>query len=246
MGASARERDIERAWRIHAPERAGVPAEARRAVRSFKAAIAPDGAKVKTALRGADPLVSSWAKKGALDRGRKLLKIKAALAPAAVDDAGGALLVLWLEARGQMVLVDHPSFQQDCVIAIGAVASRLRGSVRWSSFPAIEVPDHALARMYQRAPGINASAAMYEAAVAFLRADRNIVEAARLRGESLCLRAGSGLLLCQIISGLDLADKMRVVARANTWIAAEAAGGDQLPLPPALDPARTVLAMVAR
>jgi len=33
-----------------------------------------------------------------------------------VDDGGGALIVMWLEARGQMVLgVDHPTFEQSCM-----------------------------------------------------------------------------------------------------------------------------------
>ena len=245
MGALAREREIEAAWRQHEPQRARVPPEARRAVTRSRARIAGDAEGIKLALaRVALPLVDAWAKRGALDRGRKLLKIKAALSPP-WSMMLAARCLFFGSNRAADVWVSHPSFKQDCVLVIGAVGSRLRGSVRWSAFPALEVPDHALARMYQRAPGINATAALYEAVVAFLRADRNVVEAARRQGETLCLPAGSGLLLCSVIAGLDLEDKLRLVARANTFIADDVAGADQRPMAAALDPARTVLAMVA-
>ncbi len=230
MDAATRERQIERAWAQHEPERARAPPSARRAVAAFKARLAPDAERIKGALRGsALPLIDDWAKKGSPGRERKLRRIKAALGWAAVDDTGGALRVLWLEPRGQMVLIpgsqpwDHPSFAQDSVLVVGAVASRQNGRIRWSGFPVLEVPDHALARMFQRSPGVAAAAAIYEASIGFLRADRRAVEAARLRGAGLCLAAGPGLALCQPIAAPDLEGKMRVVARASTWIAAEMA-----------------------
>jgi len=102
--------------------------------------------------------------------------------------------------------------------------------------------EHGLARMFQRAPSIDAAAALHEAALCFLAADRRAVEAARLGGQTLCLKAGPGLLLCLSIAGPDLEGKMRLIARANTWIAADMAAADQTPLIPAVDPARSVLA----
>jgi len=51
MGAAPRERELEKAWRQHQPERARVPLEARRAVREFKARIAPDADRISARSR---------------------------------------------------------------------------------------------------------------------------------------------------------------------------------------------------
>ena len=233
--------------RFTTPFARSVPAAARRAVREFKQRIAPDAKRIKHALAGtALPLINDWAKKGSLGRERKLLRIREALAPARIDDAGGALLVMWLEPRGQMVMVDHPSFKQDCVLVVAGLGSRVRGSIRWASFPVVEAPDHALGRMHQRRPNIDLSAVLYQAAAVFLQADHRVVEAARLKGADACLPAGPGLLLCLPIAGPDLEGKMRLVARANTWIGSEMAELDQRPVVAAADPEGSVLAAVGR
>ena len=217
MSAALREREVEKAWLQHEPWRR---IEARRAATAFKASIAGDAAKVKRALGGnALPLVDGFMRRGALGRPRKLLNIKAALSPAHIATVDGGLLVQWQESRGPMLLeVDHPSFQQNCIIVVAAMASRVRGSIRWSSCPVIEVTDHTLARMFLRAPGVDASAAIYEAATSFLHADRNEVEVARLLGADVCLPCGGGLALCLPFSGPDLEGKTRLIARGFTWI----------------------------
>jgi hypothetical protein len=139
-----------------------------------------------------------------------------------------------------MIRLAHPSFKQDCVICAGAQGSRIRGSIRWTSFPITEVPGHALARMLQRRPNIDLTAALYEAATAFLRADRS---ALRLDGETtLHLPCGPGLALTLPLFLLDLDQKKRLLARTCTWIAAEMAAPDQRPVAAAADRARSVLA----
>jgi len=150
---------------------------------------------------------------------------------------------MWLEPRAQLVRIDHPSFQQNCVLVVGAVGSRVPGTIRWS-FPIVEAPDHALARMHQRSPNIDATVALYEAAISFLRADRNVVETARVEGCTVCLPAGPGLLLSLLIGGLDLESKMRLIARANTFVVAEMAEPDQRPVQAAIDSSQSVLAAV--
>ncbi len=247
IAAARKEREVDRAWRAYRPELAGVSLQARRDARAFKQRIAPDADRVKAALAGtALPLINAWAKKGSLDREKKLSRIQAALASASVEDSGGGLLVLWLESRGQMVLVDHPSFAQDCVLVVGAHGTRENKAIRWSSFPIFEAPDHMLARMFQRTPSIDAAAALYEAAACFLRADRRVVEAARLKGADVCLPCGGGLALCLPISGPDLEGKTRLIARAFTWIDSAMAGPDQRPIAAAVDPAHSVLAAAVR
>ncbi len=244
MRAMARERQIEHAWRQHAPERAKVPSDARRAASAFKQRISPDADKIKHTYQSPPfrALLNDWARKGAVGRERAKRKIVQMLLSASVDDAGGALMLMWLEARGQMIMVDHPSFEQDCVLLVAAVIERVGRGVRETCFPVVEVPDHALGRMFQRCPGVDAAAALSEAAIAFLDADRRAIEVARLKAATVCLPAGSGLLLCLSISGPDLEGKTRLVARASTWIAAVQAEPDQRPIVVAVDPARSVLA----
>ena len=246
MRATAREREIERAWALHEPLRARVPPDARRAVARFKERISPDADKIKHTYQSPPfrALLNDWARKGAVGRERAKRKIVEMLAPACVDDVGGPLMLMWAEPRGQMIIVDHPSFAQNCVLAVAAVIERVGRGVRDTSFPVVEVPDHALGRMFQRCPGVDAAAALSEAAVAFLRANRRAVEAARLTAATVCLPAGPGVLLALAIAGPDLEGKPRLISRASTWIAAEQAESDQRPIAAAIDPAQSVLQKV--
>jgi hypothetical protein len=52
------------------------------------------------------------------------------------------------------------------------------------------------------------------------------VETARRSGRTLCLPAGEGLSLCDVIKASDLEDKVRLMAQANTWIAMAQADPD--------------------
>jgi len=241
MGAAARrEREIEAAWREHEPARIKA---AWRAVEKFRAEIASDGVEVKRLLKGsALPLIHDWAKRGALGRDRKLMRIREALAPASVETPFGALTIMWAEPRGPIWTVDHPSFRQDCVLVVAAWASRVRGKICFAESPVAEIPNHCLSRMYERRPFVDARATLYEAARAFLAADRRAVEAARLKGETIYLPAEGGLLLSWAIQCHDLEGKTRLIARANTFIGEEMAGPDQRPIAPAADPSRSVLA----
>ena len=101
-------------------------------------------------------------------------------------------------------------------------------------------------RRNPQSPNIDPTTALYEAAAVFPRADRRVVEVARLKGADVCLPAGPGLLLCLPIAGPDLEGKMRLIARASTWVAAEMAGPDQRPIRSAVDPTHSVLAAAVR
>ncbi len=105
----------------------------------------------------------------------------------------------------------------------------------------LEVSEHALGRLYQRSPRVAASAVLTEAVHAFLAADMGKVAEASRRGETVYLPAGSGLLLCAVI-----AEKPRIVVRANTFLAAELAGPDQRAVAAAVDFERSVLAASVR
>jgi hypothetical protein len=143
--ASLRERDIERAWLRHEPLRARVTPEARRAVSAFKRQIDGDADRLKDALRVHVPMLCDWTKLGPRNRERKFPRIKEALSPAEVVCIDGVLLVLWLQSFGPLLANDDPSYRQDCVLVLGMVAQRLRGSLRWNGFPILEAPDQHVA-----------------------------------------------------------------------------------------------------
>jgi hypothetical protein len=101
-----------------------------------------------------------------------------------------------------------------------------------------------LGRMMQRAPGIDAAAALYQGARSFLQADRALI-ASKPR-DTLYIPTGPGLSLCLPIKALDRDGKPRLIARASTWIAADMAGPDQTPVVAAVDKPRSVSAAVVR
>jgi hypothetical protein len=84
--------------------------------------------------------------------------------------------------------------------------------------------------------------ALIEAACAFLAADRRAVEAARLKGATLCLPTAGGLLSSEALLLNDLKGEPRLFARATTFITSAMAEEDQRPVAKAVDPAATVLA----
>ena len=110
----SRERDIERAWALHEPLRATRAPRCPPRRERFKQRIAPNADKIKRIYQSLEfrALLNDWARKGAVGRERAKRKIVQMLAPAPVDDAGGALMLMWAETRAQMIIVDHPSFSR--------------------------------------------------------------------------------------------------------------------------------------
>ncbi len=235
-----REFEVEKAWAIHEPERTAVsvPLSARRSVRVFRAMITGDAAVLRRAYQSPSfrRLIADFTKPGALGRDKKLLAIRKALAPASVERVGGALIVTWIAPHGNMpVNPEYPSLSQAGVVVSIAHVTRLGPR----AFPALEVSDHALGRCFQRCPGVNMRAALVEAARAYLSADWNDVEAAWRERRTLYLPAGKGVLLATPLAGPS---RDWLIARASTWVSSEARGEDQVPVGPAADPSKSVLA----
>ncbi len=199
MSAALKEREVDIAWREHQFGQGGRSLErakalaAARATRIFKTEIAPDADLLKGVCQspGFRQLFNDWARKGAVGRERKLLKLKQMLAPASACPSDGALLVAWLQPHGGMVCDQFPSLSQAGVIVAMASLSRASKAVRVRAFPCLEVSDHALRRMLERAPGISPRQALLGAALAFVAADRHATAAA----QTVYLRAGPGLFL---------------------------------------------------
>jgi hypothetical protein len=241
LAAISRERQIERAWAIVEPDRgaAKVPIRARRAVVAFKASIAGDADALKKAYSSPAfrRLMADFTKPGTLGRDQRLAPIREALAPAAVERAGSAILVTWITPHASLKVID-PQFasfaQAGCVVSTAYVSRR--GA---RPFPVIEISDHCLGRAFQRAPGIDMRAAFVGASRAYLDADWADVEAAWREIRTVYLRGRPGVFLATPIAGPD---RNWLIGRCSTWISTESAGADQVPIAAAVDPSRSVLA----
>jgi len=250
MSLALRERQVEKAWREHRgdSDRDRVPEAARRATRAFRASLAGDAGRIKAAYEAAPlrALINTYLKKGTVGRERILQRIRTALADAAsVEDIDGALRLMWLQSHVGAAIPNYPSLAQAGVVVGVARLVRAGGGIDASAFAALEASDHCLARLYQRSPGIDVAAALRDAAHGFIAADVEDVAEAMRRRATLCLPAANGLLLSSVIAGDDRG-KVRPIARANTWIAAELAGSDQHPIAKASTPERCVLAAAVR
>jgi hypothetical protein len=229
--------EIERAWIAHDPDRARVPPECWRRLRTFKRHIAPAAAKVtrvsadEPVLR---PLVTDFLFKKKLGKARAMAKLKRILAPATFTVSEGGLMWSWLEPRGPLLNSDRPGEQQDCVLVNFGTTMRYgrhaASMVAWS----LELPDHSLGRLLQRSPHADLAEVLHQAHLEFLLADADQV--CREDGQSFYLRAGQGLFICNAIYAKTPTGQKFIYGRAQTWISKQQARPDQVPVaPPATD-----------
>jgi hypothetical protein len=246
--AAAKQREVNAAWRRHqvltkSGERTRVPNSARRAADSFKERLG-DSRNIRTAYSSPAfrMVLDDWCRKRGVGRARAYAKVRSMLAPASVEVRDDALLIVWLEARGPILMVDDPRVQQNCVLVTAAVIGRRGRTLAEASFPAVECPDHALARLFERAPTVDACAALTLATRAFLASPAAAFEEARTTGATLCLPAGPGLLLCDPLLVEDLDGLTRLLARARTFISADMVEPHQVPVLPAASANESVMA----
>ena len=109
----------------------------------------------------------------------------------------------------------------------------------------IEVPDHALARLMQRAPGINLPRVLEEAQDQFFAADVATVSRHVSDDTSLYLRAGPGLLICRALHGHTPKGIEFSFAQARTWIGDSMVRPDQIPIAPATGDAPSQLTLMS-
>jgi hypothetical protein len=100
----------------------------------------------------------------------------------------------------------------------------------------VECPDHATARMLQRAPGTDITQALRQAHQAFLTADLDEVLDRVTARETFYLPCGDGLLVCTGVVGTDAKAQRWIYARARTWISNAMRRPDQQALAPASNP----------
>jgi len=256
MATYQKRREAELAWSQFRGDRIDdrVPEAAKREVRLLKRSLESSAQQIGAALRGQAwriPAGDFYFKNTDLGRSRARVKLTRLFSPAVVElkqlgePLGEAVLARWLQPMGPVTMVAaDPSFMQDAVIVHVDGLVQHRRVIVSASMIALECPDHALGRLFQRSPGADASRALNEAASAFLALDvREVIELGHVGRETLVLPAGDGRFLCNVIFGkIRETEGWRVFPRARTWISSAMAGEDQTPLQPATNGGSSMLA----
>jgi hypothetical protein len=162
---------------------------------TFKRTTAPIAERLDAAARDRDRikgLLYDYACKGAVGRARELAKLRKHLDLAHITFPRHGVMWSWLAPRGYM-LIDpkNEGEEQDAIIIRYGFAGieRKRELNGYEAF-SIEIPDHATARLMQRAPSINLPRVLIEAQDQFFAADVATVSRHVAHGTSLYLRAG--------------------------------------------------------
>jgi hypothetical protein len=239
MDAGVRESQIEQGWLEHEPDRARVPYDVWRKVRTFKRTIAPIADRLDAAVQDREHikgLLYDFACKGDVGRARALAKLRKHLPLATITFPRQGIMWSWLAPRGCMLIDPKTEGEaQDAILVRYGFAwiERKRELSGYEAF-SIEVLDHATARLLQRAPDINLPRVLTQAQDAFFAADVATVSRHVAHETSIYLRAGPGLLICQAIDGRTPSGINYWFARARTWISDSMIRSDQIPIAPAV------------
>ena len=112
----------------------------------------------------------------------------------------------------------------------------------------LEAPDHALARMLQRAPGTDIREALHQAHHALFRASAQAVSRHVEEQTRLYLPCGPGLLICEALRASTPSGLVYVFCRGRTWIAENMLHPDQRPIaaaPSGVESQLTIMTMMA-
>ena len=254
-GGCRKAREADLAWAEHRGDviEDRVPMSAWRQVRNLKRSLAPSAEAIAAVMgdkdKWRDAAADCLLKTSAVGRARGLAKLRQLFKPASIEVRhqgwlGEVVNVRWLEPRGPLMVTKFDAgFEQDALVSnVLSIVAFGRG-VLSTGLVALEVPDHALARLFQRAPGADASRALNEAASAFLAMDAREVIGLGLERKTLVLPAAGVGFLSDVIFGKGKRDgSWRLFARPRTCLASSQLGADQKPLAPATDAGWSVLA----
>jgi hypothetical protein len=241
--------NLDRSWAQHDPVQGRIPREIMRNVRTFKRTIAPIAGRLDVAVNDRDRikgLLYDYACKGDVGRARALAKLRKHLDLANITFPRQGIMWSWLAPRGCM-LIDpkNEGEAQDAILVRYGFAwiERKRELHGYEAF-SIELPDHATARLVQRAPDINLPRVLMEAQDQFFAADVATVSRHVAHGTALYLRCGPGLLICEAISGITPSKMEYWYARARTWISDSMIRPDQIPIALAVGDAPSQLTLM--
>lgn len=191
-----------------------ISAEARGAVRTFKANLRRADARFQAKFESLDAnrAAERYTNCGAMGRARALRRLRALFGPA---DSYVEHTPIWAHLRPREAVIvtkQDPGQAQDAVVLeYITVASGALESGLWT----LEVPDHALARAAQRCRGMNLRNVMIDA-------HRNLltVRCDPLPQGDVLVRAGPGAFVGQMVYGRELRAREAIVIyfRPRTWL----------------------------
>jgi hypothetical protein len=187
-----------------------------------------------------------YACKGATGRARALAKLRKHLRLADITFPRQGIMWSWLAPRGCMAInpETHGDAQDAILLRYGFCWIERRRELNGYEAFSLERPDHATARLMQRAPNINLPQVLMEAQAQFFAADIATVNRHVAHGTALYLRAGPGLLICSAIDGHTPSGKNYWFARARTWVHDSMVRPDQQPIAPATGDAQSMLVLM--
>jgi hypothetical protein len=165
-------------------------------------------------------------------RARALAKLRTHFALATITFPRRGIMWSWLVPCGCMPLnpKSYGEAQDAILVRYGFAWIERRMELNGYEAFSIEVPDHATARLVQRAPNAKLPRVLMETQDQFFAADVATVSRHVAHGKSLYLRAGPGLLICEAISGVTPSSMPFWYARTKTWIADSMIRPDQVPI----------------
>jgi hypothetical protein len=248
---SQTEREIERAWLQHQPDRDRIPSDIWRKLRAIKHTLEPTSLKVKAALQDEAllrSLVEQCCRRRGIARQRRLKVVRHSFPDAAIKVVHGEILeISWLAPSPPVIAdpKDHGE-RQECTLVCYAVAWPTPPfGIRLCSAWSLEVPDHAAGRYLQRA-GNNADfrSALFEAANYFYSADMTAVQPHVGRGSDIYLPTAGGAFVGTVIGAKSSGGHGFLYARAATWIEEIKMRPDQTLLPKAESAEKSVAALL--
>ncbi|MGO9428882.1 hypothetical protein [Rhodoblastus sp.] len=184
------------AWAQHRNEPVDrIPESARREVRNWKRDSEPAARSIIEVIHAGNwrSAADVCLRRGALARVRErgLDELRRRFDPAAVEahplgSLGQTVTISFLSEHGGLGLkTEDPSFAQRGVIAYTIAVARFRRDLVSAELVSVEFPDHCLARMWQRSPGIDASRALTAAASVFMKLPIRKVVSLSFRDETI-------------------------------------------------------------
>jgi hypothetical protein len=250
MDNRVRESQIDRSWLQHDPAQGRVPREIYRNLRTFKRTIKPIADRIEAASEEHErigSLMYDYGLKGAIGKQRALKRLRQHFELATLTfPRPGYFMWSWLQPRGSMLLdpKDEGESQNALLVRYGVAWLEHKRLAAYTAF-SIEACDHALARLMQRAPGVNLPRVLEQAQDQLFAADAIVVNRHVASGVPIYLSAGPGLLICEAIRGCTSSGDRFAFARARTWIGNSTRKPDQMPIAPAADEALTMLNLMS-
>lgn len=214
-----------------------IDAEARGAVRVFKAGLARAAARFNQNFdaRGATRDAERLAHAGAVGGARALARLTARFGP---PDRILDRHAIWsmLKPRDAVVVVPRDVGQtQNAVVVDYIVAGHTgNGAYLRTGLWTLEVPDHALGRLSQRARGVDLDDAIRQAHRELLAAG---FERLPSPYDDLLVRAGPGAFVGQLVYGHDVkTGDVSIYFRPRTWLHEDMIGEEQVPIAPGTPP----------